>query len=296
MTINPARPEQGSPAGPDGFHHHYEEVNGTTIHAVVGGSGPAVVLVHGWPFTWRAWRPVLAPLAATGYTVIAPDLHGIGDSAKPDTGYNKREVASDLRQLAAALGHDRVSLVGMDIGTMVAYAWASEYPDSVEKVVLSESVLPGFGLEELMNPATGGFWHFGFHMQAELAAFLTEGKEAAYIAPMLDMMVPNLDPADRDAILASYSAPGRMLGGFGHYQTLLVDGKENREKRRKLPMPVLVLNGENGLPQAPLLDGARRAASDVVADTVPGTGHAYAAENPTWTVERLHRFFGASDV
>lgn len=292
----PPAPDSPVP-GLDGFTHRYADVNGTRLHAVVGGSGPAVVLVHGWPFTWRVWRPALPGLAAAGYTVIAPDLRGTGDSAKTETGYAKTDVAEDVHQLARSLGFDQVDLVGMDIGTMVAYAYAATHPEAVRHLVLSESVLPGFGLEQLMDIANGGLWHFGFHMQVDVAEMLTAGKEEAYLAPGWTRSSPGggLTEADRADFLSHYRAPGGMRGGFQHYSTLIEDGRANRADlaaNGPLTMPVLVLTGDQGLPQSMLLDGARQVASDVQADIVPHSGHAYAADNPDWVVDRLNRFFG----
>lgn len=295
-------PSLDSPViGLEGFTHHYADVNDTRLHAVVGGTGPAVVLLHGWPFTWRVWRPVMPELAAAGHTVIAPDLRGTGDSARPDTGYTKVEVAEDVRQLVTQLGFDHIDLVGMDIGAMVAYAYATSYAEQVRHLVLSESVLPGLGLEELMDVANGGYWHFGFHMQVDVAAMLTAGKEEAYLAPGWSRSSPGggLTEADRADFLAHYRAPGGMRGGFQHYATLLEDGRTNRTRQHTdrtstLPMPVLVLNGDQGLPQTPLLHGVQQVASEVTADIVPHAGHAYAADNPGWVADRLSRFFATN--
>ncbi len=278
-----------------GFTHQYAQVNGTRLHFVKGGSGPAVVLLHGWPFTWREWRPVMPLLAAGGFSVLAPDLRGLGDSDKPEGGYSKRNVAEDVHQLVHQLGIRELQLMGTDIGTMVAHAYATAYPREVHRLVLSESLLPGFGLEELMNPATGGYWHFGFHMQVELAEMLTSGKEAAYLGGMWKLMCPPPHPLseeDRTEYLRTYAAPGGMRAGFRHYASLLEDGRANRAAaKRPLPMPVLVLCGDRGLPQAPLLDGVQRIARDVSADIVPDSGHVLGSDNPTWLAERLPRFF-----
>lgn len=290
----PTPPEPGAGAGIDGFSHQYADVNETRLHFVSGGSGPAVVLLHGWPYTWAVWRRLMPELAADGHTVIAPDLRGTGDSAKPDSGYTKRDVAEDVHQLVETLGIGEINLVGMDIGAMVAYAYAAAYPAEVRRLVLAESVIPGFGLEELMNPATGGFWHFGFHMQVDVAEMLTEGKEAAYLGNMWSMGSPTggITEADREEFLGHYASPGGMRGGFQHYGTLLEDGKANRVSgETKLTMPVLVLNGDTGLPQQMLLDGAHRFATDVQADVVPGSGHVFAVDNPAWVSDRLTRFF-----
>ena len=290
----PAPALAGPVAELPGFRHAYAEVNGTRLHYVIGGSGPAVVLLHGWPYTWAVWRKLLPLLAQAGYTAIAPDLRGLGDSAKPEEGYAKTNVAKDVHELVRQLGHADLNLLGMDIGTMVAYAYAASYPAEVRRLVLAESVLPGFGLEELMNPATGGYWHFGFHMQVEVATMLTAGKEAAYLLPSLSMMSTSPDAAAvaQQYFLPYYAAPGGMRAGFQHYATLLEDGRENRARfTAKLPMPVLVLNGERGVPQAPLLAGVEQVAADITTDTVPNSGHVFAEDNPAWVAERLTRFF-----
>jgi pimeloyl-ACP methyl ester carboxylesterase len=280
-----------------GFTHGYADLNGTRLHYVKGGSGPAVVLLHGWPATWVEWRSIMPTLAQAGFTVIARDLRGVAESAKPDAGYDKRNVAEDVRQLVSQLGFDDIDLVGTDIGMMVAYAYAAVSPGRVRRLVLAESLLPGFGLEELMNPATGGYWHFGFHMQVDLAAMLTAGKEAAYLDPMWSMFAPHggITAADRSEYLRQYASPGGMRGGFQHYGNLVEDGKVNRAAfRAPLEMPVLVLNGDQGIPQAQTLAGVRQVAAHVEVGLVPNSGHAFAAENPPWVAERLIRFFNAA--
>lgn len=300
MAISPPNPTPVAPpaAGPvaelAGFRHAYADVNGTRLHYVIGGEGPAVVLLHGWPYTWAVWRKLLPLLAQAGYTAIAPDLRGLGDSTKAPNGYAKTNVARDVHELVQQLGHAEINLLGMDLGTMVAYAYAVSYPTQVRRLVLTESLLPGFGLEEQMNPATGGYWHFGFHLQVDVATMLTTGKEEAYLLPSLSAMstAPDAVAAAHAYFLPAYAAPGGMRAGFQHYGTLLEDGKENRARfTTKLPMPVLVLNGDHGLPQAALLAGAHQVATTVTADLVPASGHTYGQDNPAWVAQRLQRFF-----
>lgn len=281
--------------GLTGFRHRYAEVNGTRIHHVIGGSGPPIVLLHGFPYSWAVWRDILPLLAAAGRTVLAPDLRGMGHSAPAgsDT-FAKTNVADDVRAIVGTLGLGPIDLVGMDIGTMVAYAYASRHPSEVRRLVLSESLIPGFGLEDLMNPATGGFWHFGFHMQVDLASFLTRGREADYLLPMYSMMsaAPEAEDWVRATFLPHLTGPAGLRGGFQHYGPLVEDGRANRSSfLGKLAMPVLVLNGERGLPQAPLLAGVRQVAEHVEAAIVPHAAHAYTHDNPTATAERLLRFF-----
>ena len=182
-------------------------------------------------------------LAEAGRTVIAPDLRGLGESARAESGYEKSNVAEDVRQTVQPLGFASIDLVGTDIGTFVAFAYAQRHPGEVRRLVLAESLIPGFGLEELMNPATGGYWHFGFHMQVDLATMLTEGREEAYLLPFMTMMSASSDAADmaKTLFLPHYTAPGGMRAGFQHYATLLADGAQNRAAfRSRLLMPVLV--------------------------------------------------------
>ncbi|MFF5161323.1 alpha/beta fold hydrolase [Streptomyces sp. NPDC000348] len=283
-------------SAPAGFEHAWADLDGVRIHYVTGGAGPVVVLVHGWPFTWIEWRAVIPLLAERGFTVVAPDLRGSGDSQIPAGHWTKREEAGDLHRLLRRLGHERAFVIGTDVGTMTAHAWAQHHPADVERLVLSEAFLPGFGLEEHMNPATGGSWHFGFHAQSELAAMLTAGKEEQYLAGFWSVMTcGGITDADRADLLRVYTRPDAMRGGFEHYATLVEDGQRARAGDR-LAMPVLVLNGEHGLPQSILLDGARDIADDVRADIVPDAAHTFAADNPAWTADRLTRFFSVTSA
>ena len=212
-----------SVAGLPEFTHGYGAVNGTHIHYATGGSGPALVLLHGWPYTWEVWRNVMSLLVFLRYTVIAPDLRGLGDSALEEAGYSKTNVAEDIHGLVHSLGFERIHLLGMDIGMMVAFSYALKYPQGIDRLILTESLIPGFGLEELMNPATGGYWHFGFHLQVAVADMLTAGKEEAYLLPTMGMMSlsPDALKVANAVYLPSYKRPGRMRAGFQHYGTLL---------------------------------------------------------------------------
>lgn len=290
-------PLDGASAGLEGFTHHFADVNGTSIHYVSGGSGPAVVLLHGWPLTWREWRGVMPALAAAGFTVIAPDLRGLGDSGRPSSGYDKQTVADDVRALVRDLGSDTIDVVGTDIGMMVAVAWALHYPTEIRRLVLAESLIPGFGLEELMNPATGGYWHFGFHAQVGLATMLTEGKEAEYLGNNWKMFSPlkGITAEDRAEFLRTYGNLEGMRAGFEHYAAMLDDGKANRAVfKQKLTMPVLVLNAGLGIPQEQTLAGVEQVFAHVEHDKVLLAGHAFAADRPDWTADRLIEFLKPS--
>ncbi|WP_411978322.1 alpha/beta fold hydrolase [Streptomyces scopuliridis] len=164
MSTTPQTPTPNEPAFdddlPEGFTQVVREVNGTLIHSVVGGAGEPVVLLHGWPQTWREWRYMLRPLADLGYTVIAPDLRGTGGSAVTEAGYDRDNQARDVHELLQALGlTGPVRMVGHDIGGMVAFSYARLYPEKVHKLALVDLAVPGYGLEEIMDPASGGLFH-----------------------------------------------------------------------------------------------------------------------------------------
>ncbi|ROQ60251.1 pimeloyl-ACP methyl ester carboxylesterase [Streptomyces sp. 840.1] len=289
-------PAEGAPAeGLAGFAHHYAKVNGIRLHYVSGGSGEPVVLLHGWPFTWSEYRATMRLLAAAGYQVIAPDLRGFGHSDKPEAGYLKTDVAQDIYELAGQLGLRRIYLVGQDIGMMVAFALAASHPELVTKVALNEALIPGFGLEDHMDPANGGYVHFALHMQVDLATMLTEGKEAAYLTPIWNMMSVRDDAAWTEELLTAYTSPGAMRGGFQHYGTLLDDVRESRTLlgEGKLAMPVLTVNGEHGIPAHQTVESVRRVAEphQFEQDIAPRSGHTLAEDNPAWYAARLERFF-----
>lgn len=206
----------------------------------------------------------------------------MGHSERPAFGYDKGNTGEDLHQLVQSLGLAHVSAIGTDIGTMVVHAYATAYPAEVDHLVLTEAMLPGFGLEPVMDITSGGSWHFGFHMQVDVAEMLTHGHEAAYLGSMWAVMSNGgLTTDDRAQLLRGFEAPGGMRGGFQHYAPLLEDGESNRQAASEpLPMPVLVLNGDGGLPQGPLLAGVHLIAADVRADVVPDSAHVIGADNP----------------
>ena len=176
---------------------------------------------------------------------------------------------------------------------MVAYAYASRHPEAVRRLVLSEPVIPGFGLEKLMNPAAGGYWHFCFHMQVDLAAMPTAGREAAYLLPTMRMMSISDDATDmaERIFLPHYAAPGGMRAGFQHYGTLLEDGRSNQAAfRSKLETPVLVLNGERSIPQAQTLGSVKQISKVTEAALIPSSGYTFVHDNPAWVAERMVRF------
>jgi pimeloyl-ACP methyl ester carboxylesterase len=289
-------PDKAAVEGLRGYTHNYATVNGVRLHYVSGGTGPVVLFVHGWPYSWYEWKDVLPKVAAAGYRTIAIDMPGYGDSEWPEKGYAKREIAEDIHQLMGQLGVRTFDLVGTDIGSMVSYAYAAAYPGTLRKLVLSESLIPGFGLERSMDPDVAGFWHFGFHRQAETASALIKGREYYYlntIAWTYGSGNAGVTAEDKKVYMRTFGAPGGMKASFGVYSTLYDDGKYNRDEFKrsgKLPMPVLVLNGDRGIPQDLLLPGVQKVAADVRSGYIRDSGHAISENQPQEVADAVVAF------
>jgi pimeloyl-ACP methyl ester carboxylesterase len=274
------------------FTHKTVNLDGVNLHYVIGGQGKPIVLLHGWPQTWYAWRKIL-PTLAQHHTVIALDLPGLGESSVPTKGYDKRSIAQVIHQLITHLGFDRINLVGHDIGGMVAYAYAATHPETVQRLVLAEFWLPGFGLEDGMDIAKGGSWHFGFHMAPEIPEMLTAGREREYLSMLIYRT--GIEATAIDEYVRHYAAPGGMHNGFEYYRTLLKDGQQNRElAKNKLRMPVLVLTGSDSpIGEERLLKGVQSVSVNVQSHIIEGSVHWLAEEQPESLSHQLLTFFAA---
>ncbi|HKG87163.1 MAG TPA: alpha/beta fold hydrolase, partial [Nitrososphaeraceae archaeon] len=162
------------------FSHNTASVNGIQLHYVIGGQGDPVVLLHGWPETWYAWHKIM-PALAKNYTVIAPDLRGLGDSSKPPTGYDGKTVAEDIHQLVTQLGFETINLVGHDIGAFVAYPYAAAHPTEVKRLVVMEVPPPINGIFPPPSLAVPLWWLF-FQQTLDVPEALTQGKEMTYLS------------------------------------------------------------------------------------------------------------------
>ncbi|WP_413756238.1 alpha/beta fold hydrolase [Streptomyces sp. MMBL 11-3] len=278
---------------PDGFEIDRIATNGTHLSVAAGGSGPVLVLLHGWPQTSRAWARVM-PALARRHTVVVPDLRGTGDSDRPQGGYAKTGQADDIRGILKALDlTGPVAVAGHDIGSMVAFAWAAAHPEDVSHLILVDSLLPGLGLEEAMNVAEGGMWHFGFFMTPHVPEMLFDGHELEFFTATFTAMSNPGTFSDDDlaAYARAYTGRERLRGGFEHYRTLLEDGRENRAllAGRKLPMPVLAVGtAHSGTATAQALAPH----ADEVQGAVAPTGHFVAEEDADWFIETVTRFLG----
>ncbi len=270
--------------------HHTAQLNGVKYHYAIAGSGPAVVLLHGFPATWYEWRHIIPALAAT-HTVIAPDLRGLGLTARPPTGYDARTVAEDIYRLALHTGHERVYVVGHDIGGWVAFALAHEHPEVVQKLVILDVPIPGApGLER----APPNAWWPAFHMVPDLPETLVSANVRAYVEYFF-----NLSAYDPTAVgeqelteyVRAYSQPGALRAAFAYYRALPEVSRQNEVyARSKLRMPVLALGGETSAAET-TLDQLRALGDHVQGGAVQHAGHWIMAEQPEELVRRLREFF-----
>ena len=258
---------------PKGFTEKSANVGGVKINYKKGGRGPVVVLLHGYTQTSHMWIPLM-PLLATSHTVIAPDLRGAGGSDRTPGGYDKKTMAKDIRGLVHHLGHEKVSVVGHDIGLMVAYAYAAQYPSEVSKVVLMDAFLPGVGnwkdvwlLRDL--------WHFHFYGETPLA--LVKGRERIYLEHFWNDFAADrtksVPEADRRIYAAAYARADGMRAGFEVFKNFEQDAKDfGAFSATKLNMPFLVLTGEKASGTF-LIDQAKLVATNVSGTVVKGSGH-----------------------
>jgi pimeloyl-ACP methyl ester carboxylesterase len=260
------------------------------VHYTTGGNGPAVILLHGFAETSRMWQPIL-PVLGEKFTVIAPDLPGIGDSSIPAKGINFMDAAKTIHALARSLGIEKARVVGHDIGLMVAYAYAAQFPAEVEKLVVMDAFLPGVEGWEVIydNPA---IWHFRFNGPKPEA--LVKGREDIYFSFFWDDLAADknqsLPPADRKAYIAAYSKPGRMHAAWEYVVSWPQTAKDFAElAKTKLTMPVFAIGGEKSLGKE-LGKQMKLVATDVTVVVLPDTGHWILEERPKETTDALVKF------
>ena len=284
---------------PTGWTHGMADVApGVRLHWVEAGAGPrTIVLLHGFPQTWREWRRVIPELAAANFRVVAPDYRGAGHSSRPPGGYDKRTMAEDVHRLVRhALGIDGpIVLVGHDIGLMVAYAYAQAHRDDVSHLVVIDAPLPGTDVFDRLR-ADPRVWHFAFHGARDVPEMLVAGRERPYLHAFFAVRCfdPSaIDGADFDAYVDAYAAPGAMRAGFETYRAFDQDATDNRDalaRHGKLTIPVLAVGG--ALSTSGPLVGAmmEEVAERVTTVRIPRTAHWVPEENPAALVAELRAF------
>ncbi len=273
-----------------GFISRSADIDGSKIHYTIGGSGPAVILLHGFAETSRMWTPIL-PILAGKFRVIAADLPGIGESSIPSGGIDMRRAAIAIHDLARSLGIERAGIVGHDIGLMVAYAYAALFPYETEKLVVMDAFLPGVqGWEPIYNSPK--YWHFRFN--GPTAEALVKGRERIYFAYFWDGLAADenrsISKADRKAYIAAYSRPRRMRASWEYFVSWAQAAKDFADmSRTKLTMPVLSIGGDKSLGEA-LAAQMKLVAHNVTVAIVKDSGHWILEEQTKQTTDALVSF------
>jgi len=271
-------------------------VNGVKIHYLKAGTGKTpLVLLHGFGDTSQMWIPLFGEFSKD-YTIIAPDLRGLGDSSRPPSGYDKKTAAVDIHGLVKSLGYERIDLVGHDIGLMVAYAYAAQYPNEVNKLALLEAPIPGIGdvWEKIYNDPR--LWHFHF-VDSQMSLDLVKGRERIFLTHFWDEMSANpkaFSESERQMYAKAYGQEGTMRAAFEYFKAFdRQDAEDNRKfATRKLPMPVLVITGDKSMGDV-LEVQAKMVADNVTAMKLNDTGHWLMEERLAETKAALKKFFGS---
>jgi pimeloyl-ACP methyl ester carboxylesterase len=264
--------------------------DGATIHVRVGGKGPAVVLLHGFGDTGDMWAP-LAKLLAQGHTVVVPDLRGMGLSSHPDAGYDKKTQAGDIAHVLDHLKIEQTALVTHDIGNMVGYAFAAQFPDRVMRWVAMDAPLPGIGpWEEIIrSPA---LWHFNF--RGPDVERLVKGRERIYLDRFWNELSADpkgIDELTREHYAELYARPGAMHSAFEQFAGFTQDAADNKAfvAKGKLVMPVLAVGAEKSFGTG-MADDLRFVAENVTGAVIPNSGHWLMEEQPEATIAAIRAF------
>ena len=267
------------------------KIDNVELHYLTAGRGPVVVLLHGYTQTSRMWRPII-PLLAEKFTVIAPDLPGIGDSSIPaDNKIDMITAAKQIHYLVRSLKIDKARVVGHDIGLMVAYAYAAQFPSETEKLAVMDAFLPGVpGWEPIYDAPN--IWHFRFN--GEYPEKLVKGRERTYFEYFWNVLAADkthsIPEADRKAYTEAYSRPGRMHAGWAYFVSWPHLAKDFAQlSQAKLTMPVLSIGGEKSLGNE-LAAQLKLVADNVTVIVLPNTGHWISEERPKETTDALVKF------
>jgi pimeloyl-ACP methyl ester carboxylesterase len=291
----------GVPKLPDGFREVFRsyrvEANGIGLHAVIGGQGPALLLLGGWPENWFAWRYLMLPLSRD-FTVIAVDPRGVGLSEKPAGGYDADTLVADMFGLMDTIGHQKFSMVGHDIGLWVGYAMAADRPERIERIALGEAIIPGLSPSPpLLSDdrwLSDFLWHFNFNRALVVNERLVEGREDLYFGYQFDTKAGSAAgfPAygKEFYIETLRRVPGALKASFDYYRAIDQSIPQyRRRKERKIAVPILAFSGALACGEM-VADELRTVAVDVDSVVIPECGHYPAEEQPVALLEALQRF------
>jgi len=274
----------------EGFADKYAQVNGVKLHYKIGGHGSPVVLLHGYTQTGHMWVPAMTELVKN-HTVIVPDLRGAGASEKPASGYDKKTMAVDIHELVKSVTNEPAAIVGHDIGLMVAYGYAAQFPADTSRVVFMDAFVPGIGDWRNAFPA-GAVWHFHFYGETPLK--LVAGRERIYFEHFWNDMAADktksVKEADRKLYAAAYAQPNGMRAGFSYFSDFERDAADfGPMSQTKLTMPVLTMAGQYSAGEF-LGKQISLAATDVKSIIIKGSGHWLIDEAPDQVVPALAEF------
>jgi len=288
----------GAPNLPVGFTgtftSRYIDAGDVRLHAVTGGAGPPLLLVHGWPQTWYAWR-MLMPALARGFSVVAVDQRGIGLSDKPQDGYDTATLANDLVALMEALGHQRFALYGTDVGMPIAYALAADHPDRVDRLVVSEAPLPGISPSPPLFLPPGlneRLWHLAFNQLPKVNEQLVSGREDIFFGAEFDASAgTNKLPSDAvKYYIDILKDPDHLRGSFGFYRAIPISTAQNQQRKtRRLTLPVLAMGGGESTGEG-AGNTMKLVADHVQTVVLTGSGHWVAEQAPDQLLAALTAF------
>src|SRR6267143_4771017 len=276
---------------PASFSTQVVQTNGTSLYVRVGGKGPAVVLLHGFGDTGDMWAPLAAELVKD-HTVIVPDLRGMGMSDHPDTGYTKKNQAVDIAGIMDVLKVQKADLVTHDIGNMVGYALAAQYPARITRWVVIDAPLPGIGDWDniIRSPV---LWHFNF--RGPDVERLVKGRERIYLDRFWNELSADpkkIDGETRSHYAKLYARSHAMHDAFEQFGAFSQDSIDNKAllaQGGKITMPVFAVGAEKSFGTA-MADDLRFVATNVTGGIVPNSGHWIMEENPQATVKLVAEF------
>lgn len=277
-------------APPANFKHQMVLVNGVNIHYVIGGQGEPLVLVHGFGQNWFMWNRLL-PELSKHFTVIAPDLRGVGESEKTAGGYDKKTMATDIHELVKKLGYNNINLAGHDIGLMVAYAYAAQYGSEVKKVALLDALIPG--VEPVWSDLYNKLWWFGFFARP-VAGDLVAGQAGEFLTdfwPVVGHVHNAFTQEETNEFIRAYSVKGATTGSFHWFGAFPQDVIDNKElMKKKLQMPLLAMGAEFASASY-LATHSKLVAENVTEVKIMGSGHWIVQEQTDQVLKGLMDFF-----